>query len=326
MKKGKVFRNWGVTTIIAVYLLILVGGIVRATGAGMGCPDWPKCFGTWIPPTAESQLPENYKEIFGAKLKGEVIFNPIKTWIEYANRLVGVLIGLFIFGTFITAFLNYRKTDKVIVWISFLTFLLVGFEGWLGSVVVSTELHTGMITLHMLVAILIVALLLYIVVRSYNRILGVEDVINKEALNFLLIILLILSMGQVILGTQVRESVDDIMRSSGRNLNDDWLTTIGGQFYIHLGMSIVLVVLHAIFYRKIVSGTGDKGLLNRISTLLLVVVVVEVFSGSVMALFDIPAVAQPIHLLFGVIVLGIQFTLFLLLNREYVNGRELATI
>lgn len=321
MDKGKLFRRLGLTTVVAVYLLILVGGIVRATGAGMGCPDWPKCFGTWIPPTAEEQLPDNYKEIFGAKLKGEVIFNPVKTWIEYINRLLGVLIGFFIFGTFIASVFTYFRKDNLIVSLSFLAFVLVAFEGWLGSKVVSTELHAGLITLHMLLSIIIVGILLYIVARSYDEVLGIEYVNKRQALNFLLVTLIILSVGQVLLGTQVREGVDEIIVHQKRELTDGWLSEIGGKFYMHLVLSVIIVGIHIFLYRKIKTATTQKGLLERVATILIFVIIVETLSGSLMALFKIPSVAQPIHLFFGVAVLGIQFTLFLLLNREYIGSR-----
>src|SRR6218665_74423 len=180
-----IFRKLGVWTIVAVYVLILVGGIVRATGSGMGCPDWPKCFGSWVPPTDISQLPLNYKEIFGAKLKGEVEFNAVKTWTEYVNRLVGVLIGFFVFATFVTSIRSFWKKDRTIVWLSFLAFVLVGFEGWLGSKVVSSELHPVMITLHMLLSVIIVFILLYAVARSYTRVIEVEDIKEAGSISFL---------------------------------------------------------------------------------------------------------------------------------------------
>ena len=71
------FRRLGIITIFAVYIVILMGGIVRASGAGMGCPDWPTCFGQWIPPTEEAQLPPNYHETYAQRGYENTQFNPI---------------------------------------------------------------------------------------------------------------------------------------------------------------------------------------------------------------------------------------------------------
>ena len=66
-KIGKGLSRISLITLLAVYVLILVGGIVRSTGSGMGCPDWPKCFGNWVPPISAEELPDNYQEIYAAK-------------------------------------------------------------------------------------------------------------------------------------------------------------------------------------------------------------------------------------------------------------------
>jgi heme a synthase len=184
------FRKLVKSTLIAVYVLILVGGVVRSTGSGMGCPDWPRCFGQWVPPTSVEQLPENYKETYAEyrhkknerfakylkafgfentankilnddSIKEEADFNPVKTWIEYLNRVVGVVIGFLIFLVFVYS-LRYRTTKRNLTIIAFLTFVLVGFQGWLGSFVVSTNLTPWTITVHMFVAMVIVALLIYL--------------------------------------------------------------------------------------------------------------------------------------------------------------------
>src|SRR5690349_15589961 len=181
------FRRLTLSTLIAVYVLILVGGIVRSSGSGMGCPDWPKCFGKWVPPASYEELPDNYKEIYATyrhkknerfarvltkfgmqetahailndpTIRVEGDFNPVKTWIEYVNRLVGVAIGIMIFAVFVFS-LRFWKTSPRLPIIAAATLLLVAFQGWIGSVVVSTNLTPWIITLHMFLALVIVALL-----------------------------------------------------------------------------------------------------------------------------------------------------------------------
>lgn len=317
LSQGSFFRKLGLWTVAAVYFLILVGGIVRATGAGMGCPDWPKCFGTWIPPTDVSQLPSNYQEIFGAKLKGEVVFNVVKTWTEYVNRLIGVLIGIFVFATLLAS-TSYWKKDRIIFWLSFISFVLVGFQGWLGSKVVSTELHPVMVTLHMLLAIIIVFILLYAVARSYDSVVTIEEISQKSSLNIWLIAIIVLSLIQVLLGTQVRESVDIVSKMMGESLRSEWVDNLGIRFKIHRSYSIIIVLIHLYFAFKIRQNSITKGIINQYTKWLLILIFVEVASGIIMAYFAIPAIAQPVHLTLATITLGLQFVMLLFLNKDRV--------
>ena len=318
MTQGKLFRALGFWTVGAVYVLILIGGIVRATGSGMGCPDWPKCFGTWIPPTDISQLPIDYKEIYGAKLKGEVDFNPVKTWIEYINRLVGALIGLLIFSTFISAVFTFWKRDKTIVYLTLLATFLVGFEGWLGSKVVSSELHPVMITLHMILSVIIVFILMYAVARSYSEVLEVEEVKNASSLSFLLVITILFSTGQVLLGTQVREAIDQVSHQMGENLRNEWVSNLGGKFSVHALFSSVIIALNIFIFFGVKRSITKKKVLYRFSQLLIVIISVEVFSGLTLGYLGFPRIMQPVHLTLGILALGVQFIIYLFLNKDSV--------
>ena len=139
-------------TLVSLYLIFLAGSIVRMTGSGMGCPDWPKCFGYYIPPTSEEQITwqpnTTYKEGI-IIIKDEVLyvaeqkvntslffnernwkeytkheyatFNKFHTWVEYINRLITVLSG-FIFLFLLAGSLKFRKENKWIPILSFIAF------------------------------------------------------------------------------------------------------------------------------------------------------------------------------------------------------------
>jgi len=310
---GRSFRRFGIITIIAVYVLIAVGSIVRITDSGMGCPDWPRCFGQWIPPTDISQLPENYKTVFAVAGKQIADFDAFKTWIEYVNRLVGVLIGFLIFITLILSIKFFRVKSNVF-WSAFLAFVLVGFQGWLGSKVVATNLQVGMITIHMGVALLIVLILIYSVFISFQNTLKPEYIRQPRLLISVLIGCLILTFVQIILGTQVREAIDQISVHLGNLIRETWLEEVGLVFLVHRSFSWLVLGVNLYFIWLLHRNLRTNSRLLIWGKILIGLLLIELMTGVVMNYWAIPKVLQPVHLSLASWILGIQFLILLRLN------------
>ncbi|MDB5263314.1 MAG: heme synthase [Adhaeribacter sp.] len=340
---SKRFRNIGVLTIASVYFLILVGGIVRSTGSGMGCPDWPRCFGTWIPPTSINQLPDNYLEVYrdkriqkNQKVAGylekmgfaevatqllqhptayiETEFNVKKTWIEYVNRVIGVLTGIFIILTLFYSFAYFRH-DKAIVYLSVLSLLLVIFQGWLGSLVVSTNLLPVMITIHMALALLMVAILIYAIARSQFIILQ-KRLFSFSWLIYLLIWLsVILTFGQTLLGTQVREMIDQIAFDLNYLNRERWISQLDMSFYVHRSFSSVVLLVN--LYLAYLLFRLKDGLINRLLLTLFGLLGLEILFGVWMVEWAIPAFLQPLHLVTATLIFGVQF--YILIIYQYAT-------
>lgn len=333
------FRTFGILTVVAVYFLILVGGIVRSTGSGMGCPDWPKCFGSWVPPTSLDQLPADYKEIYAEKrleknkrvatiLSGlgfhdlsdklihdknlyvEADFNPVKTWIEYVNRLVGVIIGLLIFGTLLLS-IPLRNVKPPVFWYSVTAFALVLFQGWLGSLVVSTNLMPFMVSIHMGLAIVLVFVLIMAVFKAGSFAITLPSGASYSDISGLLLLTMLATFIQIIVGTQVREEVDivAVTLEGSRSL---WISKLGDVYLFHRLFSYVLLGLHVwlcyllmkklFSYRKV-----------RISTIaILCILVLSIITGNILNYMGLPAAIQPFHLLLASMLSGVQFLLYLL--------------
>ena len=307
------FRRLGMWTICAVYFVILVGGIVRASGAGMGCPDWPTCFGQWVPPTEESQLPPNYQEIYAERGYKNTQFNPVKTWTEYANRLVGVTIGFLIFLTAWSSRI-FLKTDKSIFYLSVSIFLLVGFQGWLGSLVVASNLHPFMITLHMLLALFIVALLIYAIAKSQKEsLIQIDSSQLPKILNTVLIIAMGLTLLQVAMGTQVREAVDFIAHKHKYIDREYWRDSFPIIFYIHRSFSAIVLFTNLWIAWKIYQSVDKNNVLLRCSYLLVSVIGCAIIAGVTLDRLGVPPVAQPIHLLMANLIFGVQFFIYICL-------------
>lgn len=302
----------GVITIAAVYFLILVGGIVRASGAGMGCPDWPTCFGRWIPPTDESQLPANYHEIYSGRGYADTRFNPVKTWTEYVNRLIGVSIGVLILLTAVFAY-PLRKRDATVFGLSAGVLLLVGFQAWLGSAVVASNLRPAMITAHMLTAFLIVGLLIYAVLRSQRPVLS-EPRLARLPSRFgtVLIAAMAMTLLQIAMGTQIRESVDLISLAFGQSERHLWRGEFPIIFYVHRSFSSIILLTNLWLAWRLVKVLSLRHWYARFGAVLIGLVILAILAGAGLDRLGFPAVIQPIHLLLANLIFGAQFALFVI--------------
>lgn len=314
-KANRRFRRLALNTVIVLYFLIIAGGVVRSTGAGMGCPDWPRCFGRWVPPTEISQLPVNYKELYGAKLKGEIEFNPVKTWIEYVNRLLGAFTGVMIFITLLASIPFLRSGNKRIFYYSLSAFILVGFQGWLGAKVVSFELLPIVVTLHMLLAIVIVFLLLYLFTWSAHagNILQLKES-SKKAIGGVGVLVITLSLIQILLGTQVREAMDEVIHKLGYHARSEWIDELGLNFYIHRSFSILVFIMNLYWINRIFKAEGRDSIAGKIAFACFWLLILEIGTGIMMAYFGVPPFAQPLHLTFAILLIGLQFVIWLVVN------------
>lgn len=308
------FRRLGTLTIFAVYFVILVGGIVRASGAGMGCPDWPTCFGQWVPPTQESQLPANYHEIYAQRGYENTEFNPVKTWTEYTNRLIGASTGLLILLTAWSSRI-FLRTDKNIFYLSLSSVFLVGFQGWLGSSVVASNLKPLMITLHMLLALFIVALLIYTIARSQKE--NLEKIVIQtlpRQFKTVLTVAMFMTLLQVAMGTQIRETVDFIAHEHSYIDRQFWRDDFPVIFYIHRSFSSVILFTNLWLVWKIYQSVARNSLLMRTGFVLTGLVITAILAGVSLDRLGMPPVAQPIHLLMANLIFGAQFFLFIVIN------------
>ena len=328
MKKR--FNFWTKTSILIVYLVIATGGIVRMTGSGMGCPDWPKCFGYYIPPTniaeltwvSEKKFEKGQMIIYNDELKMSKkdfisgsdfnpknwqdytkhdysVFNPLHTWVEFINRLIGVVCGI---SVLILGFysIQFYKNKPIITLLSLLTIIAVGFQAWLGKIVVDSNLSPYSITIHMLMALLIISILIFIHFQNGNY---KKNNVKNIALKNIVLLSLIFTIIQIVIGTQVREFIDEQIIMIGETKKNLWLLVLPSIFLTHRSFSLlILTVNFFVIYlsRKI-------NLNSKIIFWIIGIIAIEIILGVAMYYLHFPFSSQPLHLLLAAILFGVQF-------------------
>ena len=295
------FQKLAVATTAATFLLIAVGGFVRAAGAGLGCPDWPRCFDSWIPPTDVSQLPPHIDPS---------LFNFTLAWIEYLNRLVGVAIGLLITATAFFAWRDHRR-HPAILGTSLVSFFLVVFQGWLGGQVVKYELDPRWVSVHLFLALLIVGLLLYAAFRGFHPEKAPTADLPRRRLLWAVTAVLALSLSQVVLGAVVRGGVD-IAEEEFPDMDRALLIEqVGRTDHVHRSLGLATL---ALCWLLVPLARRQLPSADALPTLLAVPALIgtaQFLAGVGLAYLALPPVLQVIHILGGSLLVGALVLCFL---------------
>jgi cytochrome c oxidase assembly protein subunit 15 len=303
------FRNVLFFSIVGTFLVILAGSIVRGTGSGLGCPDWPRCFGQWVPPMDITELPQNYKEVYQIAGKTIADFDPFKTWTEYINRLLGVVLGFLIVILFGLSF-GMRKYERNIPWFCGGLLFLIMLQGGVGALVVSTHLKPFLITIHMFLAIVLLFGLLYM--KKYCDDLENTSIVAKIDPKAIKItkILVATTFAQILMGTQVRQQVDTITRDTLEAAPENVIENLGAIFYVHRTFSLIIVSLF-IYLLVYFQRTRYNRHAFFLTMMAFICVLGNVATGITLNYFDFPANAQPPHLFFGVSAIALLYSLSL---------------
>lgn len=328
--------NW--LSIFFIFMLFVLGGLVRSTGSGMGCPDWPKCFGEYIPPTSEADLPADYETYFkeqrisktarfisllkvlGMEEKAREIeeskqvgishqFNVSKAYVEYINRIAGALTGIIVFICFLFSF-TYIRSKPLVLFYTSLGFIAVFLNALLGAVVVHSNLMSGIVTAHFIAAF--AAIVFFMLARNATK----EKEENTYPLSSKIIanILMILVSSQVILGSQIRELYDALMGSLTFSSS---ISQLYPNFHIHAALGLVILSLSV--YQWI--SLGNYLTIRKKALFITFLSATQMVFGLLVLTSFSAAISKLFHISFAAAIFVLQFYICTQLIGAYKQGK-----
>ena len=305
------FQRIALTAFICVEILIFVGAAVRATGSGLGCPDWPFCYGCWVPPTSAEDIDFTKLDLekFRAKatrhgrdpatITGETLmaeFDPVATWVEYFNRLTSLPVGISITALVIASLGQWRERRRGVFFASLAAFALVLLNAWLGARVVFSGLKPGTITLHMALAILLQCVLVYVAWRGTAQpwnIVHAAGNVRKVWHWALLLFVLVVTEG--VMGSQVREMTDELAKQHLGQSRASWVGELEQTivYLVHRSFSWLILGSCLWFARCARVAMGRLGWLERG---IVALVAAQMALGIILSHYGIVKSAQILHI------------------------------
>lgn len=312
------FQKLATGALISVLVLMFVGAIVRVTGAGMGCPDWPTCWGCLIPPTRVEQVDFSKLPIEKFRHKAERMgrdpatiteqslraeFNPRHVWTEFLNRMTSMPVGFFSVATFVAAFWQ-RGRRPLVFWMAFGSLLVVLVNAWMGARVVYSGLSPGVLTAHLALAMALLGTLAYCAWRGTDtpwRIRMESLPLAKSRMTVTVLLVVVVAEG--ILGSQIREMTDELAKLHGNAARASWASELEGSWMYLVHRSFSWAVLAVTIRAWMLTRRHRDGGAGAVERVVLGIVISQMLLGVVMAQIHIYSWVQVLHVGLAAILL-----------------------
>jgi cytochrome c oxidase assembly protein subunit 15 len=314
------FQKLAVAALVSVLFLVFVGAVVRVTGAGMGCPDWPTCWGCLVPPTSVEDVDFSKLPIERFRKKAERMgrdpstitveglraeFNPRHVWTEYLNRLTALPVGFLSLATFIAAFWQ-KKRRPAVYWMAFAALATVLTNAWMGALVVYSGLKPGVLTAHLALAMALTGMLVYCAWRGTDtpwRVGMAPAPLARQRLAVTLLLVVIVAEG--IIGAQVREMTDVMAKFHANAPRESWIGELEKSWQYLAHRSFSWVVCAAAVWAWWIAAKNREGGAGRVEKSVLGVVLAQMFLGVVMARVHIYSWVQVLHVGLAAVLLAL---------------------
>ena len=300
----KNFYKTSIITVIILYILVLVGGFVRVTESGDDCPDWPKCYGSWIPPFSIEDIPDEFNpsqdKVYGS-------------WIEYFNRLVGVVLGISMLFTFYKSIYVF-KIDKIIFYGSLSSLLLVIVAGWFGGQIAQNIdginiMHQHSVSIHLYIAILTIISIVYTTNRAFLLLYpDCEKRTNySDESVYIFFAILVLILLLVFSGSFIRTFIDDdLIKELPYFLRmEHYIYKTGFIKFIHPILGFSMLSLLGVLWNHIMNLSDSSNILKMLVRVLLILIGLQVVIGEGLRFNFIHESFRLYHLWLSTVILGI---------------------
>ena len=300
----KNFYKTSIITVIILYILVLVGGFVRVTESGDDCPDWPKCYGSWIPPFSIEDIPDEFNpsqdKVYGS-------------WVEYFNRLVGVVLGISMLFTFYKSIYVF-KIDKIIFYGSLSSLLLVIVAGWFGGQIAQNIdginiMHQHSVSIHLYIAILTIISLVYTTNRAFLLLYpNCEKKTNySDESVYIFFAILVLNLLLVFSGSFIRTFIDDdLIKELPYFLRmEHYVYKTGFIKFIHPILGFSMLSLLGVLWNHIMNLSDSSNILKMLVRVLLILIGLQVVIGEGLRFNFIHESFRLYHLWLSTVILGI---------------------